>query len=353
MRIRVRARKDCPGCHKWFLMRQALEVDARERTIVEGMGGFPFEEGGLRSVASKVLLGRNEGVQFRRSTSGTLLKLVDGQVAVRFDLGVVVLLCFEVFQVGLQRSLLVSSLKLTLGDHALQADLLGLEFGQHRFGSLELFLKIKLCKLFSFHGIADLVFKVLHDHGDELDNAFGLVLAAALAGEGGLRSLVRGNLELRALLRQRCPLHRPKLNRVVCVVGRQDVPGRLQQHNGILVFLLGRQEGLIFGQAQRLHFHNLLLCVRYGNDGVCLLLLQLLNEDVELVDLCLVLFYQPFNFSNLALDLLILFQALITFLDIFGGFILQRLDHRVNGLDHLVEVAHLCKADFSSQPCEA
>mmetsp|Transcript_36441 Transcript_36441/g.113555 ORF Transcript_36441/g.113555 Transcript_36441/m.113555 type:complete len:277 (+) Transcript_36441:18-848(+) len=197
-----------------------------------------LQEGG-GAVAREILLRIGQARHLRGSLGSALLEGPDDPVAVGRYLLPVVLLSLEVLLVRRQGCLLISLVQGPLADPVGQVDLLIRELVLERVCRQELLLVVDLGNLLRLHVVLDLVVQVLHDHREQLDDALGLELALALAGEGGLRCLVLRDVEVRALLCQEHALNGPELDGVVRVVRGQRRACTCQELDRILVVLLG------------------------------------------------------------------------------------------------------------------
>mmetsp|Transcript_71902 Transcript_71902/g.210642 ORF Transcript_71902/g.210642 Transcript_71902/m.210642 type:complete len:256 (-) Transcript_71902:1192-1959(-) len=238
-------------------------------------------------------------------------------------------------------------------DHALQVDLLRLQARLQLVGGGQLLLVVQLRKLLRLHTVADLVAQVLHDHGQDGDDALGLELPLPLPRERGIGGLVRRHLEVGPLLGHRNPLDRSKLDRVVGVVGSQDVARLGKQRDRVLVLRLRLQERLVLSRALSRHVADLSRRRVDRNPGLGLLRPQVVDDVQELLELHLVFLDLPGDFCDCAVDVLVLGVALIALPDVLGALFLQCRHHGVNGRNDLVEVPDISHAELSRQRGQA
>mmetsp|Transcript_18654 Transcript_18654/g.50590 ORF Transcript_18654/g.50590 Transcript_18654/m.50590 type:complete len:743 (+) Transcript_18654:2-2230(+) len=334
---------------------QAEEADAGEGGVVEGPAALLQQR--RRVVAGDVLLRAHEALHLRCALRRALREGADDPVAVRRDPRLVVLLVLEVSLVQSQVGLLVALLLGALPDHVAQVDLLGCELVLELVRGGELLLKVQLGEFLRLHAVLDLVVQVLHDHGEELDDTLGLVLALALAREDSLRCLVLRDVEVRALLREGEALHvalnGAHLDGVLAVVGAERRARLREQPDGRLVVRLGVEEGGVLLLPLRLHASDLRLDLLDLLDGLRLLVAQLLDQAHKLVDLRVVLLDEPLDVRNGAADLLVLGLALVALGDVRGVLVPERPDHDVDLLEDHVEVPHLRLAHAHRQRGQA
>mmetsp|Transcript_16018 Transcript_16018/g.44071 ORF Transcript_16018/g.44071 Transcript_16018/m.44071 type:complete len:244 (-) Transcript_16018:1542-2273(-) len=239
-------------------MLDPLEADAHEGLVSVESAVSPLQQGSLGlAVTNEVLLGPNEALHLRSTLCSTPLEGADNPIAVGLDRCLVFLLVFEVLLVLCHVRLLLSFLLLPLRNHVLQVDLLFLERCLELFGRCELLFELELGSLLCPHVILDLVIQVLHDHGQQLDDALGFMLALALARKLGFWGLICRNIEVGALLCQSKILHAAldgtQLDRVIAVIGGQGLTCFCQQPDGRLVRFFGILESLVLLLALACH----------------------------------------------------------------------------------------------------
>merc|ERR1719253_1747820 len=141
--------------------------EAGERDLLEGAGGglgglLPLQEGALgRLVAREEVLGRGQALHLGRALLGALREGAEDPVAVRLDLGLVVLLILEVALVGSLVLLLVSPVALLVGNSLLEVLLPGLQGALELLGNLHLLLVLSLSVRLVSGVVLDLVVQVL------------------------------------------------------------------------------------------------------------------------------------------------------------------------------------------------
>mmetsp|Transcript_1098 Transcript_1098/g.3335 ORF Transcript_1098/g.3335 Transcript_1098/m.3335 type:complete len:501 (+) Transcript_1098:476-1978(+) len=306
-----------------------------------------------RGGAGEELLGRAEAVRLCGAPGCAALEGADDPVAVGRDLLEVVLLVLEVPLVVLQVAFLVLLLLFPVCNRLLQVVPLGFELLLQRLGSRELLLEAELSFLLGLHAALDLIAEVLDEHGEELDDAFGLVLPRSPVREAELGCLVGRGLKVWSPLRQEEAFLWRARARAVRVVGGEELLRLQQQLHGLLVLLLGALEGGMLVLALVLHVLHVLFQVLDRLGGALLLLAKVLDEPLQLVDGCLVLLDEPADLGDAALGLLVLLEALVALLRVLGGLLLELSEHLVDGLDDLVEMAGLGRAEPRGEGREA
>mmetsp|Transcript_68451 Transcript_68451/g.200955 ORF Transcript_68451/g.200955 Transcript_68451/m.200955 type:complete len:739 (+) Transcript_68451:64-2280(+) len=333
-----------------------------EGDLVEdaGRGLLLLHEGaGRRHVAGEEVLRGGEALHLGLALLGALREGAHDPVAVRLDLGLVVLLLLEVILVIILVLLLVGPVALLVGDGLLEVRLLLVKGVLELLSDLHLLLVLGLGVRLTLGVVLDLVVEVLDDVAHEGDDALGLALARALVREGGIRGLILGDLELGVGaedLHEGAALAALNLAHLELVLGvelGEGILGGLEESDRVLVVLLALLERLVLLLAllrDRLH---VVLDVRDRLDGHLDLLLVLLDGVGELGDLGLVLLDLPVKVLALGLDLLVLVLALVALLDVLLALVLEHLHHVVDGGDNLVEVAGLGRLDLRGQAREA
>mmetsp|Transcript_123248 Transcript_123248/g.331029 ORF Transcript_123248/g.331029 Transcript_123248/m.331029 type:complete len:207 (-) Transcript_123248:149-769(-) len=189
---------------------------------------------------------------------------------------------------------LVRLLLVGLRDNSLQEHDLGFVLRNHHPGRVHLLLVRELRGLLGLHVIRNLVVQVLDDHRQQRHHALGLADAVGGLGEGRVRGLELGDLELWfiPLLSQRGALDGAldgaEARGVLVVVLGECVAHLHQQLDGILVVLLSLDEVAVVLRADVRRLVHVRVGLLDHLPGLRDHRLLLFNLSLKLVDLGLV-----------------------------------------------------------------